>query len=122
MALTPKMSKMFMVLLPMIFPIASPGLPLMHENTLIIISGSDVPNATMVNPMMSGDILALTPIEVAPFTSQLAPRIRATKPMISRNNGSNAMTGRGGYSTAAILRIEFNFMANDEFRRAVIMS
>ena len=85
------MSKIFMVLLPIIFPIASPVLPLMHENTLTIISGNDVPKATIVNPMMSGDNLALTPIEVAPFTSQLAPRIRATKPTISRNNGSNAV-------------------------------
>ena len=111
-----------MVLLPMIFPIASPGLPFMHENTLTIISGSDVPNATIVNPMMSGESLAFTPIEVAPFTSQLAPKISATKPRMSRNNGRNAMTGQGGYSTAAILRIEFIFIANDELRRAVIMS
>ena len=87
--LTPKMSKIFIVLLPMIFPIASPGLPLMHENTLIIISGSDVPNATIVNPMMSGDSFAFTPMEVAPFTSQLAPRISAAKPIIKRNNGNN---------------------------------
>ena len=58
------MSKIFIVLLPMIFPIANPGLPLMHENTFTIISGSEVPNATIVNPMMSGDNFAFTPIEI----------------------------------------------------------
>jgi hypothetical protein len=74
----------------MIFPIANPGLPFIQEKTFTIISGSDVPNATIVNPIMSGDNLALTPKLVAPFTSQLAPRISAAKPRIRRNKGSNA--------------------------------
>ena len=110
-----------MVLLPIIFPIANPGLPLMHEKMLTIISGSDVPNATIVKPMMSGDNLALTPTLVAPFTSQFAPIISATKPRIRRNNDNNGDI-TNNYSTAAILRIEFSFMANDELRRAIIIS
>jgi hypothetical protein len=69
---------------------ASPGLPLMQENTLTIISGRDVPNATIVNPIIRGDSFALMPTLVAPFTSQFAPNINAAKPTRSRNNGSNA--------------------------------
>ena len=78
------MSNMFIVLLPMMLPIAKAALPLMQEKMLIIISGNDVPKATIVNPIMSGDSFALMPTLVAPFTSQLAPKIRATKPRISR--------------------------------------
>ena len=121
MELTPNIRSMFMVLLPMMFPMASPGLPLMQENTLTIISGRDVPNATIVNPIIRGDSLALTPKLVAPFTSQLAPRISAAKPRIRRNNDNNGDI-TNNYSTAAILRIEFNFKANVELRRAQIMS
>ena len=80
------MSNMFIVLLPMMLPIAKAALPLMQEKMLIIISGNDVPKATIVNPIMSGDSFALMPTLVAPFTSQLAPKIRATKPRISRQH------------------------------------
>ena len=85
--LTPKMSKMFIVLLPMMLPMANPGLPFAQANTLTIISGREVPKATMVKPMMSGDSLARMPTLVAPLTSQLAPKIRATKPTMSNNKG-----------------------------------
>ena len=86
-ALTPKMSRMFIVLLPMILPIAKPGLPLAHENTFTIISGKEVPKATMVKPIIKGDSLARIPTLVAPLTSQLAPKIKATKPTMSNIKG-----------------------------------
>ena len=85
--LTPRMSRMFIVLLPMMLPMAKPGLPLAHENMLTIISGNDVPKATMVRPMISGDSLARTPMLDAPLTSQLAPKIKATKPTARSSNG-----------------------------------
>ena len=88
-ALTPKMSRMFIVLLPMMLPMAKPGLPLMHEKMLTISSGNEVPNATMVKPMMSGESLARMPTLVAPLTSQFAPKMRATKPRASNNRGIN---------------------------------
>ena len=78
---------MFIVLLPMMLPMAKPGLPLAHEKMLTTISGSEVPKATMVRPMMSGLNLARTPMLEAPSTSQLAPKIKATKPAMSNNNG-----------------------------------
>ena len=87
MALTPRMSRMFIVLLPTMLPMARPGLPLAHENTLTIISGNEVPKATMVRPMMSGDSLARMPMLVAPLTSQFAPKIKAAKPMANNIKG-----------------------------------
>ena len=86
-ALTPKISKIFIVLLPIMLPIAKPGLPFAHENTLTIISGNEVPKATMVRPMIRGDSLARMPTLVAPLTSQFAPKIRATKPAASNKRG-----------------------------------
>ena len=74
---------MFVMLLPTILPMARPELPLAQENTLMINSGREVPKATMVKPMIKGDIFALIPMLVAPSTSQLAPKIKATKPTIN---------------------------------------
>ena len=76
-----------MILLPTMLPMARPELPLAQEKMLMISSGREVPKATMVKPMIKGESLARMPTLVAPSTSQLAPRISATKPTINNNIG-----------------------------------
>ena len=79
---------MFMMLLPMILPMANPELPLAQENMFTINSGKEVPKATMVKPMINGESLVRMPTLVAPSTRQLAPKINATKPTINNMKGT----------------------------------
>jgi hypothetical protein len=50
--------------------------------TLTIISGELVPKATIVNPIINGDIPRKAEILEAPFTSASAPTIKKIKPIV----------------------------------------
>ncbi|RLD54671.1 MAG: hypothetical protein DRJ05_14210 [Bacteroidetes bacterium] len=76
----PRIIKMFMILLPMAFPKLNPVFPDTAENTFTINSGEEVPKATMVRPMMRLLMFFLFAMAAAPLTSQLAPKIKGTKP------------------------------------------
>jgi len=55
-------------------------------------SGAEVPKATMVNPMTRSDTLYFLAKAAAPSTSQLAPTMRATKPIIMSISDTNIVT------------------------------
>lgn len=79
----PKISKIFAIFEPTIFPNATPVFPfsaLVMETTN---SGADVPNATTVNPITIGLIRNFNAREDAPSTSQSADFIKITSPTIN---------------------------------------
>ena len=76
---------MFATLLPSAFPRAIPGRPSAAARVVTTSSGSEVPQATMVKPIIIGEIPSrramLTPpstSQSAPFTSKMRPKARAT--------------------------------------------
>jgi hypothetical protein len=88
MADTPRISRIFIELLPRTFPKAKPLFPLNEASRFTTSSGVDVPNATTVNPTVNADTPRRVAMEEAPSTNQWAPAIRTTNPitkiMISR--------------------------------------
>lgn len=70
-------------------PIANSGLLLSAEAAEENISGADVPNATMVRPIISGETPKLRARAEAPNTNLSAPQIRPINPRtimtVSRN-------------------------------------
>ena len=81
---TQRISKIFAILLPIIFPIARSVFHWREENILTASSGVDVPKATIVSPMTIGGILNLKAREDAPDTSRSAHFIRIKNPMTKR--------------------------------------
>ncbi len=81
-AATPINNKTLMILLPMTLPMRMSVLPLIRDENETASSGAPVPNATMVRPMRSLLTLKLEATDEAPSTSQSAPLISKTKPMI----------------------------------------
>lgn len=73
-------SKIFAILLPIIFPKAISVLPCKDENILTANSGADVPNATIVNHITKGGIPAFLESEAVPFTNISAPTNKIHKP------------------------------------------
>src|SRR3989338_2306231 len=84
MADIPKMSRIFAILLPKIFPMAMSVFPFILAKMLTMSSGVEVPNATMVSPMTRDDMPNFFAMEDAPSTSQSAPLIRSGKPMMNK--------------------------------------
>ncbi len=86
MALVPITNKILKIFEPTILPIAISAFPRLAAVTEVTNSGRDVPNATMVNPI----IRSLTPkyfaIPLAPSTAKLEPRTTITIPMTVKNN------------------------------------
>ena len=72
-----------MMLLPITLPTKISVLPLMSEEKETASSGAPVPKATMVRPIRSLLTLKLEAIEEAPSTSQSAPLMSKTKPIMS---------------------------------------
>lgn len=95
-ALNPKISVKFATFDPMTFPIAMSAvmpcaLAEMEAAKLTASSGNDVPNATNVNPMMSGETLNLRAIELDDTMKKSAPLISKTNPTI-KNKTCNAIS------------------------------
>ena len=84
---TPRISKMFAILLPKILPMAMSVFPWMLAIMLTINSGADVPNATMVSPITKDEMPNFLATEEAPSTKKLAPLIRKTKPTAIKTYG-----------------------------------
>ena len=82
----PSTNNMLKTLLPTIFPIAISACPFLAAVIDVISSGSEVPKATIVRPI----ILSLTPkapaIYVAPSTVMLLPKIIAAIPPTIKSN------------------------------------
>ena len=70
---------------PITFPTASPPDPLKAASSEMTSSGADVPKATMVNPMMSGEMPMRRASPTAPFTRKSPPTTRPTSPSRNRN-------------------------------------
>ena len=79
-AVVPATNKMLNILLPTIFPMAISAFPLLAAVTEVTSSGSDVPKATIVRPI----ILSLMPnalaMAVAPSTARSLPNTIAAIP------------------------------------------
>ena len=82
---TPRMSSMFAMLLPTTFPIERSAEPVAAEVAETASSGMDVPNATTVSPMTSGDTRHFSATPAAPSTKKSAPLTRSTSPTMMRN-------------------------------------
>ncbi len=78
----PRISRIFAMLLPRILPIAISVVPLNDAITLTTNSGIDVPNATIVRPIISVETLNL-------FASEDEPSTKKSAPLISRINPTN---------------------------------
>ena len=84
MAEMPRIINILMMLLPIAFPKLKPVFPDTADNTFTISSGEEVPKATIVSPITRLDIFFLLAMAAAPSTSQLAPKIKGTKPKIEK--------------------------------------
>ena len=79
----PISSKTLIMLLPMTLPSNMSVEPDANELIDTASSGALVPNATMVRPIKVLETLKLVAMDEAPSTSQSAPLIRITKPIIN---------------------------------------
>ena len=97
-AASPKINRIFTILLPSTFPIAISVDPSalkcapIAEATDTHSSGALVPNATIVSPIISGGILHFFAMPALPSTNQSAPFTRIARPKmrrkIQRNNSA----------------------------------
>lgn len=76
------MRRMFAILLPITFPIVIPVTPFRLELILTTNSGADVPNATIVSPIIISEILNFLASEEAPITRRSAPLIKIMNPIM----------------------------------------
>ena len=81
----PKTMSRLKMLEPKTFPTAIPLASLMAAVMLTAASGRDVPNATIVRPMIKDGILKYLAIAELPDTKKSAPLTRHTKPIRSKN-------------------------------------
>ena len=71
---------MLAMLEPMALPMAMPGAPSKAAIKETIISGAEVPKATTVRPITSGDTPRLRESPAAPATKRSAPHIKMSRP------------------------------------------
>ena len=76
----PRMNRILKRLLPTIFPMARSTSPFRAAVTEVMSSGSDVPNATIVRPMILSETPKKSAIPAAPSTAILLPNIIETIP------------------------------------------
>ncbi len=76
----PRTRKILNMLLPMTFPIAKPGLPLIADITEVASSGREVPAATIVKPITASLTPRADAMPDAPSTNQFPPNIRPPRP------------------------------------------
>ena len=88
----PRISTVFMILLPMTFPKTISPTPFHEAIMFTTTSGIDVPKATIVMPITSEDTRILTANEEAPLTRKSAPTTRSTNPTRRSRNGINSNT------------------------------
>lgn len=86
MADTHRISRILEMFDQMIFPIVIPVMPLRLEEILTRSSGAEVPNQTIVSPMIIFDMLAFFARDEAHSIRISAPFIRQMNPSINRHN------------------------------------
>ena len=87
-AAIPISKRTLIILLPMTLPMRMSVLPLIRELKETASSGAPVPKATIVRPIRSLLTLKLEATDEAPSTSQSAPLMRKTNPIMSINTCS----------------------------------
>ena len=87
---SPKIIRIFRILLPTMFPMVISAFPLTAAVMLTAASGALVPMATMVSPMTSCDMPSRPAISEAPSTKRSAPFTRSTNPR-TNNNSENTI-------------------------------
>jgi len=80
----PRISRMLLILLPMIFPSIRSVCPSIPAWILTASSGALVPNATTVSAMISLGMLKYSATRDAPRTIKSAPVISATRPTMNQ--------------------------------------
>ena len=70
---------------PTMLPTAISGFPFIEAIKLVIISGADVPAATIVRPIIKGETFSFLAKPIAPLTSRSPPNTRIVKPSKSNN-------------------------------------
>ena len=103
-AVKPRTSKMFAILEPTILPMEIPAEPFKADFMLTTNSGADVPNATIVKPMMIVGMCNLLAIATAPFTIYSAPPINKIKPAIIKKIEFNILPRIKIFAFCIILR------------------
>lgn len=83
-AVQPMIARILNMLLPTTLPTANPALPFKADNILIINSGADVPNATIVSPTTKSEMLNFFATAEAPSVSIFAPTKIKTRPKINK--------------------------------------
>ena len=76
----PKMKRVLKIFDPTTLPIAISALPENAEAKLTVSSGSEVPTATMVIPMINSLMFNLFAMAEAPLVNQFAPKVISVKP------------------------------------------
>lgn len=79
-AVAPTIKSELKILLPTTLPTANPDVPLRAETKLTQNSGSEVPKATTVRPIMICGTLRRVAMELAPSVKRSAPQTTATIP------------------------------------------
>lgn len=80
MAAIPSATPMLNMFEPSAFPMANSGSPSQAEAAEENISGADVPNATMVSPIINGEMPQFLASAEAPNTNLSAPQIKPINP------------------------------------------
>ena len=83
-AASPRIIKMFRILLPTTFPMVMSALPWNAAVRLTAASGALVPKATMVSPITSWGIPNFSAMLAAPSTNQSAPFTKSTNPTANK--------------------------------------
>ena len=79
----PRISRIFIILLPTTFPTVIPSFPFRAEVILTAASGALVPMATIVRPITSCGMPSRKASAEDPSTNQSAPLVNITKPTIN---------------------------------------
>lgn len=80
MAVIPKITKIFIMLLPTTLPNVIADLPFNADIMFTTSSGAEVPKATIVSPITIFGILNLLAITEAPSTREFAPKTKKMTP------------------------------------------
>jgi hypothetical protein len=94
-AATPRMSSRLAMLLPTMVPMAIAGAPPSEAARLVTNSGAEVPKATTVSPMISGDMPASRASPTAPRTRKSANTSSMTSPAATLTSARKSMTASG---------------------------
>ncbi len=108
----PRISSMFAMLLPIMFPNEMSAVPFNAAKMLTNVSGSDVPNATMVSPITSVGMPNRLASDVEPSTRKSAPFTSRISPAANKRYSIILFFWLCVYLNFACLNISFAFLAS----------